>query len=189
MQIKMLSVAIFSIVLTACASVTRTDVATNKIYPNIKAAVLDTKPLINVTYGEFVNVKIENVSPSVSGQKSLNKFEVVGLDGIKNQPFTIGVNSVCDCLGFKKWAVYPVAYLFDDSGAVIAQEKIGDPMSKILTGVFPADGHYKVLVIADNTNEGKKIGDAVGYMGAFKFSLAETVHPTGLIQVNWQKQK
>jgi ribosomal protein S2 len=84
-----------------------------------------------------------------------------------------------------------VAYVFDSAGGLIAnEEKIVDPKVKVLKGVFPSDGIYKVVVVADNTNKGKKIGEAIGYLAGLPvFAIAETIHPTGLVQVSWHKQK
>lgn len=185
---RLLTIALllFSI-LSGCASVKRTEIATDKVYPDVRTAALDTKPIINAKYGDFVNVKIENISPSVNGEKSPNKFEAIGIDAIKGQPFTVQVSSICDCLGFRKWIVSPVPYLFSQDGELIAQEQIISPTLKILKGIFPTDGQYKIIVVADNTHEGKKIGDALGNLGVVHFSLPEEVHPTGLIQVNWLK--
>jgi hypothetical protein len=191
MSMKILVSLVLSLTLISCASVKRTDIEATTTYSDVKTAALATKPLIEVKYSDFVNVKISDISPSVSGKSAPNKFEVISLAGVKDQAFTVVISSLCDCLGFRKWTVYPVAYMFDSAGGLVAnEEKIVDPKVKILKGTFPNDGVYKIVVIADNTNKGKKIGEAIGYLaGVPVFAVAETIHPTGLIQVNWQKQK
>ena len=125
----------------------------------------------------------------MKGVGSANKFEGVGVEGKAGERVAITVISICDCLGFRKWAVYPVAQLLKENGDLVASEKIENPKVKNLTGIFPETGRYKILVIADNTNEGKKLGDIAGYIGGLQvLTIPEKVHPTGLMQVNWTKQ-
>lgn len=180
---------LLSLLLASCASVKRTESATVEVYPDVKAAAVQTKPIVNLKYGDFVNINIQNISPSVKGLTSANKFEIVGIEGRAGEHFSIMVGSICDCLGFRKWAVYPITHLLKENGDLVASEKIENPKLRSLTGVFPETGRYKIVVVADSANEGKKLSDIAAYIGGVGlFTIPEKAHPTGLVQVNWPKQ-
>lgn len=177
----------FVISLVGCASV-RTDVASSERYTDINSAAVHSKALASLKYDSFINIGISDISPSISIENASGKFEIVSVDGKKNQPFNFIVTSICDCLGFNKRAIYPTVYLLNDVGNVVSTEKTINPKTRSVNGTYALDGTYKLLIIANSKNAGKKIGDAQGYIGGvIPFAIDEVVHPTGSVNVSWKK--
>lgn len=188
MRYKFLLPLVLISLLSACANVERKESAADKMYKDAKSAAVATQPLMSVQKGKFVNIDITSNSPSIQGQKKPNKFEVVSVNGRKDQKFNFIVAALCDCLGFRKWSIAPEAYLFDNNGELVAQETTLNPIAKSLTGSFPADGEYKVLVVADDTNDGSPIAEVPIQLGLVPVAtLPQTVHPTGIVQVYWRQ--
>jgi hypothetical protein len=62
--------------------------------------------------------------------------------------------------------------------------------------VFPEDKDYYVMVVAESTSEGKKVGEVTGGLSipgkAYVpdvLTLSMTSHPTGIVQVKFHKPK
>lgn len=191
MNLKIIVAVIIALLMASCTVTRKTEVTTAKIYTDIQSASLATEPVVSVTYKGFVRINIGDNAPLITGEKSPNKFGVIGVTGKKNEDFTIVVRAECDCtpppltfdfnsylntLNFKERAVSPIAYLLNTDGEVVAQgqttnirailglpEKTlkGELPVLLLKGKFPSDAQYKVIVIADNTNSGMKIAEIV----------------------------
>lgn len=171
--------------LVACSNVRRTEVPASEKYTDIKSAVKNIKPLSNIEYGKFIRLNINDLSPSVYLDDAAGRFEVVGIQGSKNQSFQIVLQSICDCTQFRNVTTSPLVYLLDSMGEVIAKEEIVDYRTRVLKGAFPSDGDYRVLVIANNKNEGKAVGEGFVYIGGMRFADPEFIHPTGMIRISW----
>lgn len=182
-----------AVLLSSCAT-TRTKDLSAEIFKDPAKASETVKPLVSVTYKHFVNLRIDDdLSPSLrrpdNGQ---NYFEVVGLEGKKDQPFHLAIYAICDCLGFSKTAILPDGLLYDTQGHLIARSKRSkkDPRMTELRGTFPKTGPYHLLVIADSTHEDEKIGHVVDYSnivtGLFPPSIE--ISTEGKAQVAWKKE-
>jgi hypothetical protein len=188
------SVLAACLVLSGCAGVVRTDNAGDKKYSDVKAAKLDTKAIGEVNYGDFKNIKISANSPSIDSASLKGRYEVVSVHGEKDKSFEITVAGICDCLGFRKWSIVPFSYLVDEAGNTVSTGKFAAPNVQLLSGSFPADGNYYVLIVADSTSAGRRVGEVyAGLMsgGVYKpdaFAVSMTSHPTGIVQVNWPKK-
>lgn len=190
---KVVSSVILVSLLAGCATFKRTENLSSSLYKSPAEASLAVKPIGKAIYGDFVNFNInEDLSPSLSrpdGGK--NYFEVIEVDGKKDQPFDFVVASICDCLGFSKTTVLPEALLFGQTGTLIAKAvRVPNPVAKEMKGTFPYTGAYRMLVIADAAHEGEKISEAEGYLpGAIPFGIPMTISVDGKVQVNWLKKQ
>jgi hypothetical protein len=178
--------------LTGCAGISRTGFAGNDVHHDLRSTALNVAPIGVVEYGQARNIKISVDSPMLEAGPLRGRFEVVKIRGTQGRRYTLTVAARCDCLGFRKWSVVPHAYLLDQEGNVITQGRALTPTTQHLAGSFPKDGEYKVLVVADGTSQGKKVGEFSG--GALlpgyvyvPLNFVKTSHPTGLVQVNYQK--
>jgi hypothetical protein len=179
--------------LSACASISRFDFAGDARHPDLRTAALNSKPIGQVEYGSARNIKIGTNSPLMVADSLNGRFEIVSIQGVKGRPYSITVAALCDCLGFRKWSVVPEAYLLDHLGNTVAQGARTAPTSRYITGTFPEDGEYKVLVLADATSEGARVGEIQGWVPgpaavAGFLSISMQSHPTGIVQVNHQKE-
>lgn len=180
---------VLTLLLIGCTSVKRSEPASKQVYSSVKDVALNVNPIVTVPYGKHVVLNIEDSSPSIQGKRAPNKVEVVAVEGTADKPFAITVTTRCDCLGFRKYSVYPIASLVDQMGESIGTSQDIGPKTRVLKGVFPANGLYKVVVIADNTKEGEKLSDVNAYVGGIPiFTIPEVVHPTGKVEVNFQAQ-
>lgn len=176
--------------LGGCASTaSRSEASSSQIYTSAKEGAASVKPIVTMQRGQNIHIFIESTSPQVDGKRVPNKFEVVGIEGKRGEPYTIVVAPRCDCLGFRKWSVYPVASMLDQNGEPVGTVEQVGPKNRVLRGTFPQDGVFKLVLIADNTEEGTKLGNVAGFIGGVTvFNIAETVHGTGRVEVNFQLQ-
>lgn len=195
MNYKSLAMLSMLLLLSGCTSMmgnTRSKSTDVDTFHNISDAVKNTSPVLDVKKGDFKNINIDaEASPKIEREGRIEYFEVVELNGVANSNFSITVASLCDCLGFRKWAVLAETFIFAPDGTPIEFKKDGTPETQILTGKFPKDGKYKILVIADTKYLDQTMGTIHGYLdytnSASGITLPLTVHPTGLIQVAWDK--
>lgn len=196
LPLVLLSVLLFA----GCAGVPVTDLKRTEGFADKKiSAIADApkvmKPVGVLALGKVVKITLdEKISPVFTQDAVDSRFELVELVGKKDQPFSINVVAECDCLGFAKKAVAPVAYLLDSSGAVVAQETPNErpvddvlyKMFKTVKGKFPADGSYYLAVVADyHGARSVRVGDAVGYIGFVPIKKAIYQYPTGLVYIGW----
>lgn len=186
-------VIVAALSLSACASISRPDFAGDVRHADLRAAALSTKPIGHVEYGNARNIKIGTNSPLMAADPLNGRFEIVSIQGVKGRPYAITVAAICDCLGFRKWSVVPEAYLLDQHGDTLAQGAKTALTTRYITGTFPEDGEYKVLVLADATSEGERVGEIQAWLpgpaaAAGFLSMSMRSHPTGVVQVNHQKE-
>ena len=188
--------ATFLLFLAGCAGIVRSDFAGNQKYPDIKSAKLSSKSIGQVEYGDSKNIKISSDSPSIDSGSLKGKYEIVSVHGEKGQSYTMTIAAICDCLGFRKWSVVPFSYVLDNAGNILSTGKFATPNVQSLAGVFPENGDYYVMVVADGTSEGKKVGEVGGGLAVpgkayvpDSLTLSMTSHPTGIVQVNFHKAK
>lgn len=187
---------LFSIfLLSGCVSMmgnTRNKSASVDTYHDISTAVRDISPILEISKGDFKNINIDkDASPKILREDRVEYFEVVELTGQENTAFSIVVASLCDCLGFRKWAVLADPFMFGPDGSPVEIKKDGTLEVQTLTGTFPKSGTYKILIIANAKYLEQRMGSIHGYWdysnSASGFTLPLTVHPTGLVQVTWNK--
>ncbi|MDP1635875.1 MAG: hypothetical protein Q8L69_14490 [Gallionellaceae bacterium] len=201
---RLVSILTAAFILAGCASVPvtdlkRTDAHGDKRISDIASATKVMKPVGSLAYGKVVKITLDNkMSPILTQDAVDSRFELVEVAGKKDQPYTINVVASCDCLGFAKKSVAPVAYLLDAAGVVVAQEVPNERteddilyrMFKSLKGKFPADGIYYVAVVADyHGGRNIRVGDAVGYIGFIPFKKAIYQYPTGDVFLGWQAEQ
>lgn len=187
-------VLLLSFLLAACAAPQqRASNDGGRLFESLQAAQLALKPTGEIAVGGAARLMIdEKKSPLLKQGGVNNRFEILELNGSKGQRFTFTTVSVCDCLGFRKWAVFAASSVLDAQGEVIATDSPGrDPQTRQIDGVFPADGRYYLFVVADRTFEGRPMGQvsATGPTGLPLFDIPITVHATGDVIVKWVAQK
>lgn len=187
---KLLVTFLFIAMLAGCATVKRIESLSNSTSSDITGAIA-LKPISAISHGKTIRFNIKKgLSPSIRRvNDGKDYYEIIELYGNADSNFNFTISSFCDCLGFRKWAVHPVATLYNANGEVIANESLtNNPMIKNINGKFPSDGNYKLIVVADNSKNGVQIGYAQAYaQGVPIFSLPITIHHEGLVQVQWNK--
>lgn len=191
-------IALFSscLFLYGCASSVRSEAVGKQRFTSVESAAANVQPVGQVNFGEPKRVKIVEESPSIDGLGAIGRFEVVTLSGRAGDSYKLTAYSVCDCFGFKKWAVLPHLYLLDGSKKVISKDAVVlSSRLRSLSGIFPKDETYYLLIVADAESEGKKLDDvSIGVALPGKgfvpdlLSVSMTSHPTGVVQIGWTKQ-
>lgn len=191
-------VVLFSLCLFlyGCASTERPDGLGKQRFTSVESAAANVQPVGQIKFGESKSVKIVEESPYFDRAGSSGRFEVISLDGKAGDSYKLTAYSVCDCFGFKKWAVLPHLYLLDGSKKIISKDAVVlSSRFRSLAGVFPKDDTYYLLVVADAESEGRRLDDVsigVALPGqAFVpgvLSVPMTSHPTGVVRIGWTKQ-
>lgn len=148
-----------SALLAGCAGIARNEDASTQVFREVRAAALSIKAIGAVERGQSNTLKIGSGSPSLQSQDTAGRFEIVSINGEKQRAFKLSVTGLCDCTGFRKWTVAPLAYLVDGSGNVISRLDSLGPTVVVLNGTFPYDGVYKLVVVADSTRADAKVGE------------------------------
>lgn len=195
MNNKCIAILSTLLLLSGCVSMmgnTRNKSASVDTYHDISIAVRDTSPILELSKDDFKNINIDkDASPKIFREDRVEYFEIVELIGKENSAFSITVASLCDCLGFRKWAVLADPFMFGPDGSPVDLKKGGTLEVQTLTGSFPKSGTYKIIIIANTKYLDQKMGNINGYWdysnSASGFTLPLTVHPTGLVQVAWNK--
>lgn len=159
-------------------------------YHDINTAAKDIPAILELQKDSFENINInKDVSPKINREGRVEYLEMVQLKGKKDDRFSIVISSLCDCLGFRKWAVLADPFMFSPEGTPINLKKEGTLITQNITGTFPQDGTYKLMIIANTKYLDQKMGSINGYWdysnSASGFSLPLTVYPTGVVQVEW----
>ncbi|MBO9492428.1 hypothetical protein J7384_18850 [Endozoicomonas sp. G2_1] len=113
--------------------------------------------------------------------KYRSNYKLFEFDGTKGSVYTIELRSLCDCLGFSKTVLYPVAYIIDDEGTIINDKpvKLGQgsmgfsyPMNihGIWSGTLPKTSKYYFLVAADNRNLETNVADVNAQMASAPYA-------------------
>lgn len=195
MRFARITVLIALVVLLSSCATTRTKDLSAEIFNDPAKASVTIQPLVNVPYAHFVNLRIDDdLSPSLRrSDNGQNYFEVVGLEGKKDQPFHLAIYAICDCLGFSKTSILPDGLLYDAQGHLIARStrSAKDPRMTELRGTFTETGSYHLLVIADSTHEDEKIGKVLDYTTLFTtlFPPSIKISTEGKAQVAWIKEQ
>lgn len=202
MQTRFLLVLASSLLFVGCVPVTdlkRTEGFADKKISEISGAPKVMKPVGALVAGKVVKITLDDkLSPVLAQDGVDSRFELLEVTGKKDQPFSMNIVAGCDCLGFAKKSVNPVAYLLDNTGAVVARETPNErpeddtqyKMFKTMKGKFPSDGTYFVAVVADyHGARDVRVGDAVGYIGVVPIKKAIYQYPTGDVYVSWIAEK
>jgi len=171
----------------------RKEAVTNMPFKGIRTAAFAVPAVLAVSHGNFENIIIkESVSPRIEYDGSTDYFEVIDVDVKEISNFTFVLNALCDCLGFRKWAVLSEAFLIAPDGKFVALKEVGSAQTRTLTGAFLRLGMHKLVVIAKSKFDGQLMGRISGQLDhldpATKFGLPLVAHPTGVVQVNWIKE-
>lgn len=190
-------IALFSscLFLSGCASNAPPESVGKQTFTSVESAAANVQSFGQINFGESKRVKIVEGSPSIDGSGATGRFEIVSLSGRAGDPYNLTAYSVCDCFGFKKWAVLPHLYLLDGSKKVVSKDAVVvSSRLRSLAGIFPKDDTYYLMIVADAKSEGKKLDDvAIGVALPGKgfvpdlLSVSMTSHPTGVVQIGWTK--
>jgi len=204
MKIRLLFVLSFGLLIAGCAGLPVTDLKRTDSYADKKISEISSAPTVMKPVGTLIldhafKITLDDKRSPIFTQDGVDsRFELLEVAGKKDQPFTINVVAMCDCLGFAKKAVAPVVYLLNSSGAVVGKETPNErpekdtlyKMFKTLKGSFPADGTYIVAVVADyHGARDVRVGDAIGYIGLIPFKVAIYQYPRGDVLVSWVAEK
>lgn len=120
-------------------------------------------------------------------------FEIVDINTMEAVNFKIEVHAMCDCFGFRKWAVQTELFLFDPDGNEVTFRQTGDIKDKFIHGAFPNKGIYKLLIIANSDHIGMKMSEvnaSINLPGSYvpvALQIPITVQPTGRVLVHWRE--
>ncbi|MFG0833153.1 hypothetical protein ACF8OI_06320 [Aeromonas bivalvium] len=195
MNIKSIVMLSTLLLLSGCVSMmgnTRNKSESIGTFHDISTAARDTSPILEISKDDFKNINIDkDVSPTIIREDRVEYFEIVELTGKENSDFSLTIASLCDCIGFRKWAVLAEPFMFGPDGSPVEMKKGGTPEAQTLTGSFPKSGAYKLLIIANTKYLDQQMGNIHGYWdysnSASGFTLPLRVHQTGLVQVVWNK--
>lgn len=181
------------LLLGGCASIVRSQSAANQTYSSVQSIDAKRLSIGEIEQGAGRNLRISLESPFLNSDQAEGRFEVVTLSGKKGDEYSISLTSLCDCLGFKKWVVVPRPFLQDGHGQIIGQWRHVNQDVQRSTGVFQENGPYYLLIVADSTSEGKKVGDIYGsiagggLLSGFVLDMSEVSHPTGIVRIDYEE--
>lgn len=163
--------------------------AISEVYADLNSAT-QVPALVKLEKGDSLQILIsEDSSPRIQREGYTDYFEVVDLEGIENQRFYLELHAMCDCLGFRKWAVLSEAFLINPSGELVDLNPTG-LQSRLTSGVFKESGSHKLFIIAASKYKGKKMGVVRGYYDGTntisEMSVPLIVHPTGTIKLEYK---
>ena len=130
----------------------------------------------------------KKVSPKLKNKNFEDLFEVIELNVVEEKDFQFRVHALCDCLGFRKWAINSKIFILDPAGNKVKTDtEIEDSLqTKLIKGKFQSSGIYKMIVVADSEYTGKKLSDIEGNIDGVSLSLPLVSHPEGNIQIKWK---
>jgi hypothetical protein len=131
---------------------------------------IDNSTAITLNSSKPTETKITLKDSVIQFGKYRSNYKLFEFNGIKSAAYSIELRSLCDCLGFSKTVLYPVAYIIDDKGAIINDKpaQLGQgfmgflyPMNihGIWSGTFPKTSKYYFLVAADNRDLESAVAD------------------------------
>ncbi len=136
---------------------------------------IDNSTAIALNSSKPTETKITLKDSVIQFGKYRSNYKLFEFNGIKSAAYSIELRSLCDCLGFSKTVLYPVAYIIDDKGAIINDKptQLGQgsmgfsyPMNihGIWSGTFPKTSKYYFLVAADNRDLESAVADVNAQM-------------------------
>jgi hypothetical protein len=140
---------------------------------NIEA--IENSAAITLNTSKSTEAKIAINDSVIQFGKYRSNYKLFEFDGIKGDSYSIELRSLCNCLGFNKTVLYPVAYIIDEEGDVIndkptqfRQGSMGfsypTNIHGIWSGSFPKTSKYYFLVAADNRNLESTVADVNAHM-------------------------
>ncbi|WP_444927501.1 hypothetical protein ACJJI4_06745 [Microbulbifer sp. TRSA002] len=186
-----LTSVVFAILLAGCGLIKeQRQVAISKIYTDLQEVAKEVPAILSLNKGESPQILIsEDFSPRLARNKHTDYFEVVEVQGVKDQAFSLMVHAVCDCLGVRKWAVLSEVYLVSPSGKEVQLSQSG-LQTRQVSGIFSDAGTHKLIIVAASKYSGQRMGRISGYIfaanAAVPLSLPLTVHPTGTLKLEYK---
>jgi len=167
-----------STILTGCQSTAKKDYGqllnSNKVaFTNNEA--IENSTAITLSPSKPIEAKIALNDSIIQFGKYRSNYKLFEFEGIKGKGYTVELRSLCDCLGFSKTVLYPVAYIIDNEGTIINDKPVqlgqgsmgfSYPMNihGIWSGSFPKTSKYYFLVAADNRNLESTVADVNAQM-------------------------
>lgn len=186
--INIKTIVILSLVagLAACTTIER---AETQASPRNSRNANVASPIAKVSRGETIKIAINSKrSPAVQRPGGGNDFyEIVEVAGTGAENFSFTISAACDCFGFRKWTIHPVAKLYSADGELVVQTQPSEVVTvKKLSGTFPSSGTYHLHVIADNSMNGKTIQELPAYVqGLPIFTIPMKIHSEGAVRIHW----
>lgn len=167
-----------STLIAGCQSTAKKDygqlLSSNKVaFTNNEA--IEHATAITLDPSKPIEAKIELNDSVIQFGKYRSNYKLFEFDGVKSGDYTIELRSLCDCLGFSKTVLYPVAYIIDNEGTIINDKPVqlgqgsmgfSYPMNihGVWSGSFPKTSKYYFLVAADNRNLESAVADVNAQM-------------------------
>jgi hypothetical protein len=180
------------LVLTGCASMVREEALPQEPFPSVAQAAKEVPALGELQQGksELLNITSKK-SPKVMHEDTSDYFEVVTVQGVQGEAFTIRADGHCTCLGMPKWIVNPRLYMFDEAGELVAESAIDPevgPLAAVIEGTYPATGTYDLVVLAESKYHRKRTGAIPGYLnGVHIVTIPYTIREFGKVRVAIQE--
>lgn len=159
--------------LTGCQSTAKKDYGqllnSNKVAFTNSEAIENSKAIILNPSSE-TEAKITLDDSVIQFGKYRSNYKVFEFQGDKGREYAIELRSLCDCLGFSKTVLYPIAYIIDNEGNVINDKPVHIGQGSMgfsypmnihgkWSGTFSKTGKYYFLVAADNRNLESSVAD------------------------------
>lgn len=182
--------------LSACAS------SPSALYSSLsnpdKTVATTNAEVIKKTHATSLPVKIHGFSlgresyeitaddPIIDFEAFKSNYKLFSFKVDRGDKFRVEVISFCDCLGFDKRILVPIAYIFNESGKEIEQNIVAGGVYGVATASVTIEasasesGQYYLLVGANNSNP----GEIVGSEDLMLYGVAYSVIPTGIPIIN-----
>ncbi len=196
---------IFGLNLVGCASGMKdynTFVLPNSSIASSTQELLKLKPANSLRFNKEQIWDITFNDPIMELNNIKSNYRAFSFEGNISKQFTIEIWSRCDCLGFNKTIMHPMAFIIDGDGEVVNQSNIKFASGRMgwsrpanvygkWTGKVEKDETYYLIIAADNRSLGKSVGsvDATNYAAPhapIRISLSH--YPAGEVETKITSQ-
>ncbi len=190
---------IFGLNLVGCASGMKdynTFVLPNNSIASNTQELLELKPAKRLKLNEEQIWDITFRDPILELNNIKSNYRAFSFSGNDTKQFTLEIWSRCDCLGFNKTVMHPLAFIINGNGEVLRDSQIKFGSGRMgwtrpanlygkWTGRFDKKETYYLIVAADNRSLGKSVGsfDATNYATPYApIRMSLTHYPIGEIE-------
>jgi len=190
---------IFGLNLVGCASGMKdynSFVMPNNSIASSTQELLELRPANSLRFNKEQIWNITFSDPILKLNNIKSNYRAFSFQGNTTKQFTIEIWSRCDCLGFNKTVMHPIAFIIDNEGEVINKSNVKFASGRMgwtrpaniygkWIGKLEKDETYYLIIAADNRSLGKSVGsfEATNYATPYapiRMSLSH--YPIGEIE-------
>ena len=200
MNMKLIFSMLILSIITSCASnpnkvYAQVDVSDNVVLHGSEQVVKSVVaiPLPKTSSSTFSllpkSFKINEQDAIIDFDEFKGSYKLFEFGADRGDSFTIKLASMCDCFGFNKQILVPIAYVVNKRGVAVKTDttnivnRLGF-ISFSLKGDAPENGKYYLVVAANNGKPGSKSGVGEAKIDGYKptgIMLSNRSHPYGKI--------